>query len=209
DNDGWLDVYIGNGSTGFRDIIPNRMFRNDGGAGFQDVTSSGGFGHIQKGHGIAFADLDNDGDQDIYAVMGGAFSSDVYQNVLFHNPGHGNRWITLKLEGGPSNRSAIGARIAVTVETPAGPRTLHRMVSAGGSFGANSLQAEIGLGAAERIEAVEVFWPASKNRQRFEAVEMDTRYRLVEGAEALQPIVANRLDFTRTEPAGGGHHHHH
>ena len=42
---------------------------------------------MQKGHAVAFADFDNDGDQDIYAVMGGAYSGDNYRNALFVNPG--------------------------------------------------------------------------------------------------------------------------
>src|SRR5207245_1927477 len=66
DNDGWLDFYLGTGDPDLGTLIPNRMFRNSEGKFFQDVTTSAGVGHLQKGHGIAFADLDNDGDQDIY-----------------------------------------------------------------------------------------------------------------------------------------------
>ena len=55
-------------------------------------------------------DIDNDCDQDINAVLGGAYAGDLYQNGLFENPGHGHRWITLRLEGVKSNRAAIGAR---------------------------------------------------------------------------------------------------
>ena len=48
------------------------MYRNLDGAGFEDVTYAGGFGHIQKGHAVVFADLDHDGDQDVFEQMGGA-----------------------------------------------------------------------------------------------------------------------------------------
>src|SRR5208337_1004894 len=61
DNDGWLDVYTGLGDPSFEALLPKRMFRNDHGKYFQDVTESGGFGNLQKGHGIAFADLENNG----------------------------------------------------------------------------------------------------------------------------------------------------
>jgi len=120
DNDGWLDFYAGTGEPDFMALYPNRMFRNDRGRRFLDVTTSGGFGHLQKGHAVAFGDVDADGDQDVYAVMGGALSGDAFQNALFENPGHGNRWITLRLEGTLSNRSAIGARVRVRIVEPVG-----------------------------------------------------------------------------------------
>ncbi|MFL6426954.1 MAG: FG-GAP-like repeat-containing protein, partial [Acidobacteriaceae bacterium] len=63
DNDGWLDVYLGTGDSLYTSLLPNRMFRNDSGRGFQDVTTAGGFGHLQKGHSIAFGDIENDGDE--------------------------------------------------------------------------------------------------------------------------------------------------
>src|SRR6185295_6278809 len=49
DNDGFLDFYIGTGDPDLTTVIPNRMFRNAEGKFFQDVTTSGGFGHVQKG----------------------------------------------------------------------------------------------------------------------------------------------------------------
>ncbi|HXI51305.1 MAG TPA: VCBS repeat-containing protein, partial [Candidatus Saccharimonadales bacterium] len=117
DNDGWLDMYLGTGDPDLSTVIPNRMFRNAEGKSFQDITSAGGFGHLQKGHGVAFGDLDNDGDQDVYIVIGGAYEGDSYRNALFENQGTTNHWLTLKLEGVRANRSAIGARIKVTVVT--------------------------------------------------------------------------------------------
>ena len=162
-------------------IVPNRMFRNAGGQRFQDVTTSGGFGHLQKGHGVAFGDVDHDGDQDVFAVIGGAFTGDVYQNVLFRNPGHGNRWVKLKLEGRHSNRAAIGARISIHVRTQAGTRRIESTVSSGGSFGASPLQREIGLGRAESIESLEIFWPASGRRQVFSDLPMGKTLYIREG----------------------------
>ena len=61
DNDGWLDFYLGTGNPDLGSLIPNRMFRNAGGRSFQDVTTAGNFGHLQKGHAICFGDFDNDG----------------------------------------------------------------------------------------------------------------------------------------------------
>jgi hypothetical protein len=89
DNDGWLDMYLGTGDPEYSTLVPNKAFRNAEGAFFQDVTSTTGLGHLQKGHAIALADLDHDGDQDIYANMGGAYEGDVYRNALFENPTQG------------------------------------------------------------------------------------------------------------------------
>jgi hypothetical protein len=196
DNDGFLDCYFGTGDPDLRTLIPNRMFLNDGGRRFLDVSTAGGFGHLQKGHGIAFADLDNDGDQDVFAELGGAVSGDVYQNALFENPGFGNRWITIELKGVRSNRAGIGARIAVTVETPAGERVIRVTGGTGGSFGSSSLQQEIGLGDALRIVAIEVYWPASNTRQLYRGVGLDQKVRIEEGSAVAIPVPMRRIDFS-------------
>ncbi len=188
DSDGNPDIYLGTGAPDFRTLMPNRMFRNQGGATFQDVTTAGGFGHLQKGHGVAFADIDGDGDQDIYSVQGGWYTGDTFTNVLFENPGNDNHWLTLRLVGETSNRSAFGARIHVRARRGAFARSIHQRVDTGGSFGSTSLQAEIGLGRATAIERVEVRWPASGETQIFEAVELDRVYVIREGKDALEPV---------------------
>ena len=199
DNDGYLDFYAGTGSPSLRSLMPNRMFRNDAGQFFQDVTASGGFGHLQKGHGVAFGDIDNDGDQDIYAVIGGAFSGDVFYNVLFENPGHNNHWLTLQFEGVISNRSAIGTRLKIQVNTAQGKRDICATVSAGGSFGASSLQQEIGLGQATSIVSLEVMWPASATSQIFTNLAMDQAYKIREGDAIASPL--GHKSFTLTAAA--------
>ena len=207
DNDGWLDFYVGTGAPSLRSVMPNRMFRNAGGHVFQDVTASGGFGHLQKGHGVAVGDLDNDGDQDIYAVIGGAYTGDIFQNVLFENPGHGNRWVTLLLEGTQANRSAIGARVEVQVETSAGTRSIHRMVSSGASFGASSLQQEIGLGPATAIQEISVIWPGADKIQRFADVPLDRAYRVRQGEATLIPLVRRSVSLAPERDGATQVHH--
>ena len=76
DNDGYLDFYLGTGYPDYKNLMPSVMYRNRQGIDFVDVTYAGGFGHLQKGHAVVFADLDNDGDQDIFEQMGGAFPGD-------------------------------------------------------------------------------------------------------------------------------------
>ena len=182
DNDGHPDFYLGTGYPSFEALVPNVMFRNDGTGSFTDVTFSGGFGHIQKGHGIAFGDLDRDGDQDILAQIGGAYPGNPFYNALYENPGHGNRWISVRLDGVESNRAGIGARIRVDVETETGTQSVHARVNSGGSFGASALEQEIGLGQAQRIESLVVYWPTSDTFQEFRDLPLDTRYEIREGS---------------------------
>ena len=174
-------------------MIPNRAFQNADGKYFQDVTTSGGFGNVQKGHGVAFGDIDHDGDQDMYVVMGGAYSGDVYQNLLFENPGHGNHWITLKLQGANTNRAAIGARIRIRILTDTGERDIYRVVSTGGSFGSSSLQQEVGLGQAKSIRFIEITWPATSKTQVFKDVGMDQILAITEGESQAIPIKRKRF----------------
>ncbi|MEM9557600.1 MAG: VCBS repeat-containing protein [Acidobacteriota bacterium] len=202
DNDGFPDVYVGTGAPNFGALAPNRAFLNVAGrdvvgrkvAGrrFADVTTAAGMGHIQKGHGVAFGDWDGDGDQDIYAVMGGAFSGDTFPNALFENSTQQvapRRWLTLRLEGTRANRFAVGARVRVRVDTAEGPRTVHALVGTGGSFGSSSLQLEVGLGEARRLLDIEVDWPSTTGTQRFDGPSgaddgLDRVYRLREGDSA-------------------------
>ncbi len=168
DNDGYPDFYLGAGSPSFTALFPNVMFHNDAGKRFTDVTASSGTGILPKGHGITFADMDNDGDEDLVVVMGGAVPGDRHNTRLFENPGNGNDWISVHLTGVKSNRVAVGARIKVTVRDGAQPaRDIYRTVGSGGSFGAAPYEQHIGLGPSARILALEVWWPATGERQNF------------------------------------------
>ncbi len=187
DNDGWLDFYVGTGNPDLRSVIPNRMFRSVSGRRFEEVTLEGGFGQIQKGHAIAFADLDRDGDADVYEVIGGAYQGDRFANVLFENPGWPKHaWIGLELEGRTANRSAIGARVRVEVIDSTGkPRTIHRTIGTGGSFGAGSLSLVVGVGTAQRIERVDITWPdAARSTSTHRGLALRRSYRIVQGGEA-------------------------
>ncbi len=195
DNDGWLDFYVGTGDPDFTTLLPNRMFRSDGGKRFQDVTTSGGFGQLQKGHAVAFGDIDNDGDQDVYSDVGGAVSGDNYRNQLFANPGHGNRWLKLQLEGVRSNRDALGARLKLVLDTPDGERVLHRVVSTGGSFGSSPLRQEIGLGHATAIKRVEILWPTTGETQLLTGLEPDRAYRIRENSPHAVAVDLRRFDL--------------
>ncbi len=202
DNDGWLDFFLGTGEPDLASLMPNVMYRFNG-RRFEEVTFAGGFGHLQKGHGVAFADLDRDGDMDILHQLGGFYPSDTFGNALFENPGGNNAWVTLRFAGAGAassgaNRFGVGSRVALSVEGPSGRRVIHRLVGSGGSFGGNSLQLETGLGDATRIVEIRVRWAGSGTNQVFEDVEPGAVYRISERAEVLERIDAPAV------PLGGG-----
>jgi len=184
DGDGFLDIYLGTGDPDYASLMPNILLMNQGGQGFVDVTMAGGVGLLQKGHGVSFADVDSDGDTDLFAQMGGAYIGDRFRDAVFKNPGFGNRYVTVHCIGTRSNRSAIGAKIRVDAEGPKGRRSFYRHVNTGGSFGANPLRQTIGLGKAQRILAIEVYWPTSGITQRQENVPLEALVRVTEGAGA-------------------------
>ena len=175
--------------------MPDAVYRNDVGRGFIDITFASGLAHLQKGHGVAFGDLDNDGDQDLLHQMGGAFPSDGFVNALYENPTVGARWLTVLLEGRRANRFGVGGRIEVVTETAEGPRSVHRLVGSGGSFGASSLQQEIGLGDARAILKLTVRWPGSGLVQHFDSVALDRSFRVLEGEPELVELDRPRFTF--------------
>lgn len=205
DNDGFLDFYIGTGAPDFRSIVPNRMFRNVNGQGFEEVTMSG-FGHIQKGHGVGFGDLDNDGDQDIYCVMGGALEADVAQNILFENHNSDNHWINIQLECNSLNKSGYGSVIVVKTTNENGEsRSFYQTVNTGASFGASSIQQEIGLGKAKSIDEIEIRWASSKLKPSvYKNVNLNSFIKIKEGVSEVEYL--NRKAF-KMKGEHAGHHH--
>jgi len=184
------------------------MFHNLNGKIFEEVTTATNTGHVQKGHAISFADLDNDGDYDIYANMGGAFSGDKFQDALFENPGNPNKWIAIVCEGTKTNRAAIGSKIKLTViEQNGAERVIYKTVNAGGSFGANSLEQLIGLGNAKDIKNVEVKFANGSNKYTsYGHLEPGKKYKLTEGQNSGVEKPYKKIKLTGD---GKMHDHHH
>ncbi|TCD01760.1 FG-GAP-like repeat-containing protein [Pedobacter psychroterrae] len=206
DNDGWLDMFFGTGNPNFDSLIPNRMFRNNGGNGFNEVTRSARVGSLQKGHSVAFADLDNDGDQDIYMDLGGAYEGDAFPSALYMNPGQNkNNWISINLEGIKSNKAAIGSQLKLSVMEAGKMRYIYRDVNSGGSFGSAPFRREIGIGAATVINEIEIKWHGSGLVQKFKNVKPNQFVKITEGSDVVNPVKLKTLNFKKL---GAKAHHH-
>jgi tetratricopeptide (TPR) repeat protein len=189
DNDGWLDIYLATGGPEYGAMAPKMLLRNVDGKYFTDITASSGTGDLHKGHAVAFADLGNNGHEDLLVSIGGATPGDAHQFRVFENPGNRNDWITVKLVGVKSNRAGIGARIHVTVKDgDSGARSIYRTVNSGGSFGANPIQQHIGLGKSAKIVRLDVYWPASKSRQEFTNVGKNEFIEIKEFAKTYKKL---------------------
>jgi hypothetical protein len=196
DNDGYLDAYLGTGLTTYSSLVPNVMLKNVDGRRFEDVTVASGTGHLQKGHGVSFADWDGDGDLDLFVEIGGSVPGDRGHSALFQNPGHGRHWLALKLVGVTTNRSAIGAGVRVDFKDADGrTRSVHRVVGSGSSFGGNSLVVHVGLADARKAEAVTVTWPVGETAQTFHDVDADRTIEVTEGAARYRTLPTRRLNL--------------
>ena len=162
DNDTRPDIAIANGHVmanarqlraGARYAQRNLLLRNTG-ERFVDMRDAAGPGFAPElvSRGLAAGDIDNDGDVDLLITNNGAAA-----NLLLNEVGRAGNAIVVRAIGEKSNRSAIGARLALTV----GQRRQLREVQSGSSYlGQNDLRAHFGLGAAARADRLEITWPS-------------------------------------------------
>ena len=162
DNDGLADLFIVTGNVypeveeympQYPHRSPRLVFRNTGGGRFADVTMSSGPGAaaVHSSRGAAFGDIDNDGDVDVLVM-----NMNEPPSLLRNDLRNGNAWVAVRLIGTTSNRSAIGAILRVT----AGGRTQARAVLSQASYYSHDdVRQHFGLGAATRVERLEVQWP--------------------------------------------------
>jgi len=168
DNDGHIDIYLGTGDPQMSRLEPNHLFRNNGNGTFSDLTNYVGFARPgNKGHGVGFADIDDDGDLDIFAQLGGHYPGDHTYNALYRNlKGNQNNWLEVDLRGVKSNRFAVGAQLTVR----AGDLLVYREVKGSEGFGAtNPYRQHFGLAKKVQIDSLEIRWPSGA-RHRFENI---------------------------------------
>lgn len=185
DLDGLPDIYIVTGNVYPETEVklpayPYRtlplLFRNLGGGKFEQLVEESGPALTEKrsSRGAAFGDLDNDGDVDIVVWnrndLPGLLRNDFQNRDIRH-------WLSLRLQGTKSNRSAIGAKVVLAY----GDRKQARAVLSQASFySANDLWLHFGLGG-ETSAAAEVVWPSGLE-ERFDGLAADRRITLIEGA---------------------------
>jgi hypothetical protein len=163
DNDGWPDLILVNGHVypevdsqhlGSSYKEPRILFHNNGDGTFSDISASAGTGvtTASSSRGLAVGDLWNDGRLSIViSNMNGPPS------LLVNQIRNANHWIAIRTVGTKSNRDGIGARVRVKT---AG-RTLVDEVRSGSSYISNSdMRVHFGLGAATKVEWVEIRWPS-------------------------------------------------
>ncbi len=191
-NDGYPDFYCGTGEFNIWATIPNRMFVYKEGK-YDEVTRAGGFGQIQKGHGVSFGDYDADGDVDVFHQVGGAVESDVFQDMLFENPGNDNNWISIKLQGTTANASAIGAKAHFYVSDSEKQTVFHQAVNTGGSFGANPLQIHQGIGKNTAVDSVKVEWPINDSSHITKAENLEINQNYIWSQDSLpRKVILNK-----------------
>ena len=194
DNDGRLDLYVATGGHEMAALFPNTLLL--GGERFRDATFAAGVGHLQKGNGVAFGDLDDDGDLDLACQVGGWYQDDSFGDVLFENPGAAGHWLAVDVRGTRDNRFGVGARLRARVVTSTGVRDVYRTVGPGGTLGCNPLRAHFGLGEAERVEFLEIFWPAAGATQRLDNLPMDVAITVHQDRAGWEPRVRSARRLT-------------
>lgn len=206
-SDGFPDFYLATGEPDYKALVPNRMFLNKNGSRFNEVTFQGGFGHIQKGHAVSISDIDNDGDNDVYCVLGGAYEGDIFFNALFENPISTKNWLKLKLEGVESNKAAIGAKIElVTKDDDSGKMNSYfQSISNSSSFGENSFTLNFNWPEDETIDHVTVIWPQG-DKQKLTDIKPNTLYNVKEGHSFEESPVPQ---ISIKSKSGHEHHHQH
>ncbi len=164
DNDGWKDLFIGQGHVMdniqltqpyLHYLEPPLLLRNVKGH-FEDISADSGaiFKRPIAARGVAFGDLNNDGNIDV------AINCLDGPAVIARNRGSANHWLTVDTEGTRSNRDGIGAVLRLVSDTG---QEQYAMVSTAGSYlSASDKRVHFGLGAAKVVRRLEIHWPSGR-----------------------------------------------
>lgn len=150
DNNGFVDLFIT--STGSQHVL----LLNEGNLDFTAISDS--LAAPKRIQSAAIGDLNNDGFLDIVAGFANGFNQpSATHDRLYLNEGNDNRYLKVLLQGTASNRNAVGARLNCY-----GPWGIQvREVRSGEGYGVmHSFTQHFGLGSAEQIDSVVIYWPS-------------------------------------------------
>src|SRR5262249_13711740 len=176
-NDGYLDVALGNGSPKLDRLDPMVVFEFDG-QRFRNTSFAAGLPFTGKSHGVNTADLFGDGRLSILVAAGGAYPGDLLTASIYCPRTLPGNYLNVRLAGVKSNRSAVGARVSLE----AGGRKQFREVTGGSNFGCLPLEQHFGLGSISKVDVVDVRWPSGL-RQRFENLPVNATLQFTEGSK--------------------------
>ncbi len=183
-NDGYLDLVLGNGSPRMERLEPMIVLETDG-KKFRNITFAAGFPFTGKSHGVTLADLFGDGRLSVLVAAGGAYPGDLLTTGVFYPKELPGNYVNIRCVGTKSNRSAIGARITLD----AGGRKQYRDVSGGSNFGCQPFEQHFGLADIPAIDSVSIRWPSGLV-QRFKGLEINKTYEFTEGREGWTDVYA-------------------
>lgn len=155
DNDGDLDLLVTVGFNTQTDV--NRLYWNDGSGIFTLETTSPLVTDIGWSHGIAFGDIERDGDLDIYLARN---LNESQNNALYRNDGNSNHWLAVRCTGVASNRFGIGCRLVAYATIGGIPKSQMREIVAHTGFGQMGPEEWFGLGDATIVDSIRVKWPS-------------------------------------------------
>jgi len=161
DNDGFLDLYVTDeGTSGLSPTVVNSLYHNNGDGTFTKITTGSPVNEYSDSLGCCWVDYDNDGFLDLFALRGDERGSFLFHNNL-PNTGNTNAWLTVRLAGTVSNRSAIGAKVRAKAFYQGQSRWQLRQITGGsGTGGHNELQANFGLADATNVDTIRIEWPS-------------------------------------------------
>jgi len=183
-NDGYVDVVLGNGSPKMDRLDPMVLMEFDG-YGFRNTTFAAGLAYRGKSHGVNMADLFGDGRMSILVASGGQYPGDLLTTSVYYPDHLAGNYVNIRLIGVMSNRSAIGAKVSVQ----SNGRWQYREVSGGTNFGCLPLEQHFGFGSNTSIDAIEIRWPGGLH-QRFEGIAINSTYEITEGQPAWREVYA-------------------
>ncbi len=163
DNDGWPDLFYVTGHVypeverslpQYPSRGPRVVFRNVGAGKLADVTAGSGAGATtpHSSRGAAFGDVDNDGDIDVLIM-----NMNEPPSLLRNDYAGSNTWLSLRLEGRTSNRTAIGAQVTIVSSTH---RQSRAVVSQSSYYSHDDLRLHFGLGTLTVVPRIEITWPS-------------------------------------------------